>query len=101
MSTEHNMRIEPEEHPLSVRTCLWVWLGLMVLTAVTVGAAEVDFGFLHVLVAMIVASLKAALVVFWFMHLKSEGSAIKGMVLAAFIILAIFISFTFFDVAYR
>ena len=102
MSTEeHNMQIEGEEHPLPVRTCVWVWLGLMVLTAITVGVAEVDFGFMHVLVAMIVASVKAALVVFWFMHLKSEGTAIKTMVLVAFVILAIFISFTFFDVAYR
>ena len=90
-----------EEQPLSVRGCLLVWAGLLVLTAITVGAAEVDFGFLHVLVAMVVASCKACLVVLWFMHLKNEGRGLRLMVLLVFVLLAIFIGFTFFDTAYR
>ncbi len=88
-------------HILPTRTCIWVWAGLMVLTAITVGVSEVDLGFLHVLVAMIVATVKAGLVVFWFMHIKYEGAAIRWMLFFAFLVLAIFISFTFFDVAYR
>jgi len=48
-----------------------------------------------------VASLKAALVIFFFMHLKYENWIIKGMVLTAFIILAIAIGLTFADVGYR
>lgn len=89
------------EQPLSVRGCLLVWAGLLALTAITVGAAEVDFGFLHVLVAMVVASCKACLVVLWFMHLKSESRGLQLMVLLVFVLLAIFIGFTFFDTAYR
>lgn len=88
-------------HILPVRACIWVWAGLMALTAVTVGIAGVDLGFPHVLAAMIVATAKAGLVVFWFMHIKYEGAAIRWMLFSAFLILAIFISFTFFDVAYR
>lgn len=97
---EHSA-IREEGHPLSVRGCLIVWAGLLLLTAVTVAAAEVDFGFLHVLVAMLVASCKAALVVLWFMHLKDEDRGLRLMVLLAFVLLAIFIGFTFFDTAYR
>ncbi len=93
--------INEEAHPLSARGCLLVWAGLLLLTAITVGAAEVDFGFLHVLVAMVVASCKACLVVLWFMHLKNEGRGLRLMVLVTFVLLAIFIGFTFFDTAYR
>lgn len=78
-----------------------IWLGLMVLTAITVGVTWFDFGFLNVLVAMSVATTKAALVVFFFMHLKYEHRLLGVFVLIVFIILAIFIGFTFFDVAYR
>ena len=42
-----------------------------------------------------------ALVIFFFMHLKYENWAIKGMVLAAFVVLAIAIGFTFFDIGNR
>ncbi len=78
-----------------------IWLGLMVLTAITVGVTWFDFGFLNVLVAMSVATTKAALVVFFFMHLKYEHRLLGAFVLIVFVILAIFIGFTFFDVAYR
>lgn len=92
---------QPGEQPLTVRGCLLVWAGLLLLTAITVGAAEVDVGFLHLLVAIVVASCKAALVVLWFMHLKNEGRALRLMVLTIFVLLAIFIGVTFFDTAYR
>ena len=88
-------------HILSPRTCLVVWAALMCLTALTLWVATVDFGFLHVLVAMIVATVKAGLVIFWFMHMKYESRTIRIMVYIAFVILGIFLSFTFFDVAYR
>ncbi len=98
-SAEHSG--EGGGHALSVRVCMYVWAGLMALTAVTVGVAEVNLGFLHVLVAMIVATAKAALVVVWFMHVKYEGIVVRTMLFVAFLLLAIFLSLTFFDVAYR
>ncbi len=99
-----NATVQPTEHgghALSIRVCLLVWAGLLLLTAVTVGVAEVNLGFLHVLVAMMVATAKAALVVVWFMHVKYESLAIRAMLFTALLILAIFLSFVFFDVAYR
>jgi cytochrome c oxidase subunit 4 len=73
----------------------------MVLTGVTVGVASFDFGYLNVLAAMAVASTKALLVIFFFMHLKYENRMLGAFVLLVFVILAIFIGFTFFDVAMR
>ena len=78
-----------------------IWLALLILTGVTVGAASFDFGYLNVLVAMGVASSKALLVVLFFMHLKYENRLLGAFVILVFIILAIFIGFTFFDTAWR
>jgi cytochrome c oxidase subunit 4 len=78
-----------------------VWGALMVLTAVTVEVSTIHLGFLNVVVAMAIASVKASLVVFFFMHLKYDNRTLKLMVLVAFVILAIFIGFTFFDTANR
>lgn len=95
------MHDEHQHEPLSYRFLVLVWLGLMACTAITVGVAKVDLGFLNIAVAMGVASLKASLVIFFFMHLRYENLIIKGMVLTAFILLAIAIGFTFFDVGVR
>lgn len=78
-----------------------IWLALLVLTGITVGVTAFDFGYLNVLVAMSVASAKALLVIFFFMHLKYENRTLGIFLLLVFVILAIFIGFTFFDVAMR
>ena len=78
-----------------------IWLALLVLTGITVGVSSFDFGYLNVLVAMTVAGTKALLVIFFFMHLKYENRTLGIFLLLVFVILAIFIGFTFFDVAMR
>jgi cytochrome c oxidase subunit IV len=45
---------------------------LLVLTVVTVAAAQVDFGFMNTVIAMLIASIKAGLVLAFFMHLKYD-----------------------------
>jgi cytochrome c oxidase subunit 4 len=96
------MRDDTEQHePLGYRFLTLVWLGLMACTALTVAVARVDLGFLNTVAALAVASLKASLVIFFFMHLKYENRLIKLMVLTAFVILAVAIGFTFFDVGVR
>lgn len=47
-----------------------VFGALMVLTAITVGVAYVDLGFLNTAVALGIAVTKATLVVLFFMHVK-------------------------------
>ena len=91
----------PTSHPLGYGLLVAIWAGLLGLTAVTVGVAQVDLGFLNIVVALAVASIKASLVVFVFMHLKYENHTLKAMVALAFVILAIFIGFTFWDVGLR
>ncbi|WP_243366372.1 cytochrome C oxidase subunit IV family protein [Fundidesulfovibrio soli] len=88
-------------HPLSYRFLAGIWAALLALTALTISVARVDLGFFNVVVALGIASLKSALVIFFFMHLKYENRTIKTMVLVAFVVLAICIGLTFSDVGFR
>ncbi|MFQ5960836.1 MAG: cytochrome C oxidase subunit IV family protein [Candidatus Methylomirabilales bacterium] len=65
-----------------------VFVGLIVFTVVTVVAAGIDLGGLNVPVAVIIATLKAALVGLFFMHLRFEGRWVWGF--AAFSIFLLF-----------
>lgn len=67
---------EHVEHSVSKYKILF--FGLMALTLITVGLSYVDFGssFWNVVVALVVASLKAGLVAAIFMHLWGERSTV-------------------------
>lgn len=93
--------IHEEHHTVSYKFNSVIWGLLLFLTATTVVVAQFDFGFLNVVVAMTIASIKASLVIFFFMHLKYEKPLFKIIVLVVFVLLAIAIGFTFFDIAYR
>ncbi len=86
---------------MPLRVNLIVWIALMVLTALTVSAAYVNLGFLHVAAALTIATVKAGLVILYFMHLRYASVTIRVMLFTACLILAIAIGFTFFDTAYR
>jgi cytochrome c oxidase subunit IV len=92
-----------EQHHAAVpyRTFVIVWALLLVLTAITVAVSRVHLGALNIWVALGIASLKSALVIFFFMHLKYEKLLLKLFLLGALVTLAIFIGLTFFDVHYR
>ncbi len=60
-------------HPVNVRGYLSVFATLLVLTVVTVAVASLDLTEgMTVLVAVSIATFKAALVAMFFMHLKGE-----------------------------
>lgn len=59
------------EHIVPVRIYLMIFLALMAGTALTVWAGFRDFpGPLNVIIALTIASIKATLVVLYFMHLR-------------------------------
>lgn len=78
-----------------------VWLALMVLTYLTVRLSHFDLGGFRTLIALAVATTKALIVCWWFMHLKED----KGLNIAAFafsfVIVVIFMAFTFTDMTIR
>ena len=92
----------PEEHSathhVSLATYLVIFAALMVLLVVTVAAAfYVNLGAANILVALLIALVKAALVVLFFMHVKYASRLTKIFVSAAFLWLAILVAITFSD----
>lgn len=85
-----------------VRTYTVVWLGLLLLTALTVESAQANLGRLAIFICLAIASFKSILVFLYFMHLRHEKRLlIKLIIPIAMVTLAIFIGLTFTDVAVR
>ena len=79
--------------------CLYVtiFLALMVLTALTVGAAFVNLGQFNFPVAMIIAVFKASLVVWYFMHVKYQSRLTKLTVATGLFFLTILLGMMLID----
>ena len=92
---------EPEHHVIPDGTFILVWIGLLILTAITVGASVYYPGRVGVAVAMIVTPVKATLILMYFMHLKYEKKIFVIMFLAAMGIFGAFLGLTFIDYLFR
>jgi len=88
-------------HIVDTKTVLVILALLIVLTFVTVAASHYNFGALNFVVAIGIATLKAAIVATYFMHLKFEGRVIWMYVAYPIILIAILISSTVSDYATR
>jgi cytochrome c oxidase subunit 4 len=93
------------EHIVSPKIYLVILAVLMILTFTTVEAAEVDlnhyFHGLNVIVALVIATCKAILVILFFMHAYYSSKRTKLIVFAGFFWLAIMLSLTLSDYATR
>jgi cytochrome c oxidase subunit 4 len=79
-----------------------VWLGLVILTAITVSMAGMNFGRMSIGIVLAVAAIKSGLVLGYFMHLKYEtGLLFKLMIPIVLAVLTVFIGLTFTDIAFR
>lgn len=96
------MIMNTSEQTMNYRSPLLVFIGLIILTVLTVLLAGLDVSNTSaLLIAMSVASLKAALVLYFFMHLNHEPLIFKLFLgVAFFTLLAIFI-LTFSDYSFR
>ena len=84
-------------HVVPVRVYVFVFVSLLVLTALTTGAAFVDLGPVNNLVAMGIAVLKATLVVLFFMHVRYSSRLTSLVVTAGLFWLVILIALTLTD----
>jgi cytochrome c oxidase subunit IV len=71
------------EHILPGKMYYAIWIALMVLTVVTASVAFIDLGPLNTVVALVIASCKALLVVLFFMHVKYTSERLTKMVIFA------------------
>jgi len=88
-------------HITPIKTYLAVATLLLVLTIVTVAVSFVNLGPFNVTVALAIASLKALLVAFFFMHLFYDNKLYLVIFSMALIFLTIFLTFTMFDTTTR
>jgi cytochrome c oxidase subunit 4 len=85
-----------------VQTYIFVWLGLVILTGITVSMAGMNLGLLSIVIVLAIAATKSGLVLSYFMHLKYEtGLLFKLMIPIVLAALTVFIGLTFSDVAFR
>jgi cytochrome c oxidase subunit IV len=92
---------DQKNHISSYRSHLVVLGALILLTILTVSITSIQLGALNTSAAMLIASIKVAIVLLYFMHLKFDQKVFRFMVTVVLAIYAIVIIITFFDYLYR
>ena len=90
-----------EHHLVTYRVYVWVWLGLLALTGLTVGAKYADLQHIAIIAALMIATVKATLVLLYFMHIRFEKPIFAVMIAATLLTYVIFIALTFTDYPFR
>jgi len=83
------------------RIYVYVWLSLTALTALTVSVARLHLTSYAILIAILIATTKASIVVTFFMHLRNEPLILKLMLFIALLAFTLIALLTFSDVWYR
>lgn len=84
-------------HAVPLRILVAVAGALMLLTALTVYAAQFKFGPLEVVVAMTIATVKAGLVCAYFMHLRYDKPFHAFVFISSLAFVSLFIMFALMD----
>ena len=71
------------EHIMSSKFYYFIWIALMCLTVITAAVSFVDLGPLNTVVALVIATGKALLVVLFFMHVKYTSEKLTKIVIAS------------------
>jgi cytochrome c oxidase subunit 4 len=88
---------QAEHHIVSPKTYLLVFAALLVGTLATVAAAFVDLGEFNPILAILIACIKATLVVLFFMHIYFSSRLMKLTVAAGFFTFLVLIGMTLSD----
>jgi cytochrome c oxidase subunit 4 len=79
-----------------------IWLLLIVMTVVTAFIANVDLGRFNTVVALVIATFKASVVVLFFMHVKYTSEKLtKVVIISAIFFLVILLSLSMADYGTR
>ena len=89
------------EHIVSPKLYVVIFFSLMVFTLLTVFAATRDFGRWNIVIALVIATIKASLVILFFMHGKYSARRTKLVIVAGFFWLAIMLGLTLADYSTR
>ncbi len=92
---------QSHHHILPLKVYLGIGAALLLLTFVTVEVSLHDFGGFNIVIALAIASIKALLVAFFFMHLWYDNKLFFIAFTVCLLCLTVFIVFTMFDTARR
>ncbi len=84
-------------HISSIPFYVAVFMGLLVLTGMTVGQSYVDLGKLNIVIVILIATLKASLVVTFFMHLRWDNKFNALIFLSTIFFIGVFFAYTLND----
>jgi len=85
------------EHIMSSKFYYTIWIALLCLTAITAAVSFIDLGPLNTVVALVIATVKALLVVLFFMHVKYSTRLTWAVVIGALFWLGILFALTMGD----
>jgi len=71
------------EHIMSSKLYYGIWIALLCLTVVTAAVSFIDLGPLNTIVALVIATFKAVLVVLFFMHVKYTSEKLTKIVIVS------------------
>jgi cytochrome c oxidase subunit 4 len=71
------------EHIVSSKIYYAIWIILLILTVVTAQVAKINLGPFNPVVALVIATFKALLVVLFFMHVKYTNEKLTKMVIVS------------------
>lgn len=96
--TSHHAGAAAEHvHVVPLKVLLAVWGALVVLTVLTVAATWVDLGRFNLLLALAIATVKASLVLLYFMHMRYDRPFNAVVFVAALLFVALFIGISLID----
>lgn len=90
-----------ENHIVPYKLHLLVLAALVFMTILSVAVTQIHLGPLTVVVALLLATIKAGLVLTFFMHLKFDNKFYALMVVGVIVLIGIVIFITFLDYLYR
>ena len=94
----HHTESDSPGHITSARALVATWATLMVLTAITVGAITVDLGSqVNLVIAMVIATIKAAIVIGFFMHLVYDKRFNFSILAICVLCVVLLVSLVFLD----
>ena len=88
---------EVHAHISSVPFYVAVFVGLLILTVATVGQSYVDLGKANLIFVILIATMKASLVVTFFMHLKWDNKFNALIFLSTIFFIGVFFTYTLND----
>jgi len=92
---------DASHHIVPASTFWKIFSTLIVLTVVTVAAAQFDFGSMNAFVAFGIATVKASLVLGFFMHLKYDNMMNRVIIFSGLFFVVIFYLFCILDIGTR